>query len=98
MTSLEIVGEDSVSSTLHSMAYVSSAQSRIPRQIEVGHTRRARQTQSSRPAHSRSSDGIPGTQGKSRAVTSKVFWLTVILASVGAVALVAAILIVTLGR
>ena len=98
VTSLEIVGEDSVSSTLHNMASVSSAQSRIPRQIEVGPSRRARETQPSRSSHSRSSDGIPGSQGKARALTSKVFWLTIVLASVGAAALVAAILIVTLGR
>lgn len=99
VTELEILGADSLTGSVRSMAAFGGVANRMPRQVTVGHEPRSRRGAAggsavSAPSPGRDTDDIPNSASKPKMSPLLAFTL----AGVGVVALVAAVLIVTLGR
>jgi serine/threonine protein kinase len=99
VTELEIVGDDTVTSTVENIARASAAQNRLPEGVSVAHARRLRRSSAeigdgSIPHAQSGFDRIPGSTPRPRHLPR---W-SLILAGVGSLALIGAILVVTLGR
>lgn len=112
VTELEILGEDSVRESVQNIAHSGSAQSRIPQHPTVGYERRSavraqsergalgsqRRRDTDAPDAAGLRDGIPQSQ-KPRSKTPRLnSALAIGLALSGAVALVVAVVLVTVGR
>jgi hypothetical protein len=99
VTELEIVGDDTVTSTVENIARASAAQNRLPEGVSVEYSRRSRHPsadigEGSIPHAQSGFDRIPGSTPRPRQLPR---W-SLILAGVGSLALIGAILVVTLGR
>lgn len=102
-TELDIMGTDSLAQNLQSMARSGGSHERIPRQVSVGHESRAkrgsspsvpRSTVPGRSLQGHDANEIPNSTPR-QGLSPK---LAITLAATGAVALIVAVLVVTLGR
>lgn len=99
VTDCEVLGEDTMTASVASISRTSSADSRLPEAISVSVERRPRRptTSASDSASSlpvRRTDEVPGSEPRQKRLSTGA----IILAGAGGVALIVAILVVTLGR
>lgn len=98
VTPLEILGDDSVAASVHSIARSSATPSRIPRAITVGHEPRARNGRKAAQHSARSTEGIPHAHPRQRGVSKLSARVALALALSGGIALVVAVIIIASGR
>jgi len=95
-TELVVIGDDTVAASVENIARTATPENRLPEAVSVAYDRRLRRTSGTveRAGSHRGADGIPG----SAPVAKRLPAWSIVLASIGVIALIGAIFVVALGR